>query len=222
MWSSSDLDLRHGQLVSLLQRVDQIWRNWQEQPPLVRRAGGRKRFVSSKSRLHEFLHRDCADQLLSVYRDIDQNVAQMRCLLTYVGIVAGLWLMETKLRTPREAVSTIRMYADWVEAMIVQSELDASSTVPDLLWIMLQDPCQYQPSASSLTGDISARSNLRDFDFQECHRRTSGIANVVKHLSDIWQQYIRLWLLGFISGEMYPGKLVVEPFAFSYEAGHAA
>lgn len=223
MWSSSDLDLRHQHFVELLKDTDQIWRTWQQEPLLVRSAGGRKRFVSSRSRLHGFLHRDCKGRLLSIYQDIDEHIAQFRCLLTYVAVVVGLWETETKLRTSKDAVTAIRAYTDWVETMIVQSELDASSAVPDLLWIMLQDPCQYQPPATSLTGsDISSVARLRDFDFQECHRRVSGIANAMKHLSGLWQQHIRSWLLGFISGETYRGKLVVEQFAFSYAAAHMA
>lgn len=229
MWSPADLSLNHGRLTQLLKSVDQIWRSWQNEPALVRRAGSRKRFVSSKSRLHELLHRDCKGQLLSIYQDIDQDVAQTRCLLICVAVITGLWATETKVRSSKNAVHAIHAWTQWVENSIHQAELDVSSAMPDLLWIMLQDPCLTHPpllppsTAVQPHDDFEAeRRRGSDFDIQECHWRVAGVANAMKYLATVWRRLIRAWLLAFLDGAVYDGELVVDSFAFSYAAGQTA
>lgn len=224
MWSAKDLVGNHILLTSFLKDVDQIWRSWQEEPALVRRAGGRKRFLSSRSLLHTLLHRNCRGQRLSIYQDIDQEVAQTRCLLVCVAVIIGLWTTETKLRSSKDAVNAIQRWTDSVDRLIRRGELDADAAIPDLLWCLLQDPTKqeiWQPFNTKREAE-NLQDKLKDFDIQECHWRVSGIANAVKYLPEVWQRHIRKWLLDFLDGAWYDGELVVDQFAYSYAAGQTA
>jgi hypothetical protein len=212
IWSHEDVSHGHRQLTELLTRADDIWKVWQHEPTLRRKTGARrKRFVSSKSRLHQILRRDCTGCKISIYADIDESVAQLRCLLIYTCIITALWRYYEML-SPAKAANAMRAYTDWIEAMLKRSQLNSTSALPDVLWIMLQSPLKHRPDG--ITYDF-----LKELDFDDCQWRASSIAHTIKYLPDLWQQHLRGWLLNYIGGSVYEGRLVVDEYAFSYAAG---
>jgi hypothetical protein len=212
IWSDGDLSSGYSQLSEFLTHADDIWKVWQYEPTLRRKMGDRrKRFVSSKSRLHQILQRDCTGSKISIYADIDEWVAQMRCLLIYTCIATAIWRHYEKI-SPAKASNAIRAYTDGIEAMLKRSQLDSSSALPDVMWILLQSPLRYQY-------DGVAYEFLHELDFDAYQWRVSAIAHTIKYLSALWQQHLRGWLLNYIGGSVYEGRLVIDKYAFSYAAG---
>jgi len=213
MWQIDDAGQRFSWLRELLDDVDRIWRNRQLIP-----LKARKPFVHHQTRLHEFFFRDTQGTLISFYADINETTAQQRCILIYVAVIvslhsqAGGRKFSTAAADARAILTASQIYTDWIEKTLVEQHLDGKEAVADVLWIMLQDFNDKKPSSTN----PAALDALQRFDFQAMHWRTCGIANVIKYLTPHWQQRIMSWLLAFVEGRRYDGRLTLDEFAFSY------
>lgn len=215
MWGKEDATARLTWLKTLLKDVDRMWRDRQLLPLKDKGQG----FVREASRLHEFLFRDTNGRSVSVYGDIDEFVAQQRCILILVAIMSGVYEEFhgfSAVKTPAKAMAlndATHAYTAHIEAALVEHDLGEEHAVADLLWIMCQNYRDVVPQAKvrGLTKEAFQRLDLKD-----CHWRASGIANVVKYLPEGRQLSLRNILLDFIDGKPYTGKVKVNEFEFSY------
>jgi hypothetical protein len=163
-----------------------------------------------------------------VYGDIDEAVAQQRCLLIIVAIITGLYdQLDGKSHVkalPKALAITgaIHAYVAFIEDMLVEHDLSGgggegsqsnAAAVADLLWIMCQNYRDVKPAP---TVAPASRLALQRLDWQDCHWRACGIANVSKYLPESRQSSLRNTLLAFVAGKPYTGKLKFNQFEFSY------
>ena len=213
LWGKEDATTRFRWLKSVLRDVDRIWRDRQLLP-----SKQRVPFVTGNSRLHEFLFRRMQSRLISVYGDINDSIAQQRCILILVCIITGLYeQLEGKiiLRQSTKALAifgAIRAYGDWIEDKLVEHDLAKENSGADLLWIMLQNYRDMQPRSAN----AAAMQALKGLDIAGCQWRACAIANIIKYLPDSRQLELREWLLAFLEAKRYGGKAAVNEFAFSY------
>ena len=177
--------------------------------------------MPAQGRLREFLFRETRGQSVSMYGDIDEFIAQQRCVLIIVAIMCGIndELSKTDtLKTSSRAMElnvVIRRYAALIEDLLVEQSLGEDDTVADLLWMMCQN---YRDSKLHLVRAASplTEGSLKSLDLKDCHWRASGVANVMKYLPESKQLNLRNMLLDFIDGKPYNGKVRVNEFEFSY------
>lgn len=216
VWGKEDASTRCRWLKSLLGEVDRIWRDRLLLPPKFKAP-----FLAQDGRLHEFLSRKTQGRFISVYSDIDEAVAQQRCLLIFVCIIAALHAQlegKSLVRQSQRVLSitmAVRGYADWIEERLVEHNLGESHATADMLWIMLQNYHEFKPRVTS----AAAMDALRRLDMRDCHWRACGIANVAKYLPDNRGLELRNSLLAFIRGDKYTGKMNFNEFDFSYADG---
>ena len=218
LWGKEDATSRLTWLKSLLKEVDRMWRDRQLMPLREKSQG----YVPAGSRLREFLSRETSGRSVSVYGDIDEFIAQQRCVLIIVTVMCGMYdeLSEGGgLRTLSKAMAlndATRTYSSFVENQLIQHDLDQRHAQADLLWMMCQN---YRDVGSHLVQTASSslgRDAMRRLDLKDCHWRASGIANVMKYLPEGRQLSLRNMLLDFIDGKPYTGKMRVNEFEFSY------
>ncbi|KIW11652.1 hypothetical protein PV08_10954 [Exophiala spinifera] len=214
VWSPEDATTRFKWLKTLLAEVDQIWRDRILLPPKHRTS-----FLGENKRLQEFLLRKTTGKLISIYGDIDENVAQQRCLLILVCIIVGLHAqLEAKsiLRQNPKALAVfdaISAYVTGLEERLIDLDLGSEHSAADLLWIMLENYRDFKPHSANPAA-VEALDNL---DLANCHWRASAVANVLKYLPKERQVELREWLSGFVQSTRYPGKAAaLNQFAFSY------
>jgi hypothetical protein len=217
MWGKEDANERLGWLKTLLKEVDRMWRD-RQLLPLRDKA---QSHLPVNGRLREFLSRETRGRSVSVYGDIDEFVAQQRCILIFVCIMGGIYdeLGDVSgLKTVSKAMAlnvAIRTYAAFLEDVLVEHALGPDQAVADLLWMMCQN---YRDVKAHLVtaGSAIPKGALQQLDLKDCHWRASGIANVVKYLPEKRQSSLRNMLLEFIDGKPYTGKVRVNEFEFSY------
>lgn len=88
MWGKEDANQRLGWLKGLLREVDRMWRDRVLLLLLTEKCQG---FVPLRSRLYEFLFRETRGRSVSLYGDIDEFMAQQRCILILVSIMCGIY-----------------------------------------------------------------------------------------------------------------------------------
>ncbi|EXJ62006.1 hypothetical protein A1O7_02438 [Cladophialophora yegresii CBS 114405] len=221
MWGKEDANERLGWLKTLLKEVDRMWRD-RQMLPLRDKA---ESLLPADSRLREFLFRGTTGRSVGVYGDIDEFVAQQRCILIFVCIMCAIYEEPGAdddggggggcLKTVAKAMAlnvTIRAYAAFLEDLLVEHALGPDQAVADLLWMMCQN---YRDVKAHLVTAAPPRT-LQRLDLKDCHWRASGIANVVKYLPGRRQSSLRNMLLDFIDGKAYTGKVRVNEFDFSY------
>jgi hypothetical protein len=217
LWGKEDANARLGWLKNLLKEVDRMWRD-RQLLPLAEKSQG---YVPAISRLHEFLFRETLGRNVSVYGDIDDCVAQQRCILIFVSIMCGIYDELTdnvSFKAISKATmlsSTIRAYATFINDLAIQHDLGPSQAVADILWMMCQNYRDVKPHLVAAV-PAHARPALEQLDLKDCHWRASGIANVVKYLPESRQLSLRDLLLRFVDGKPYTGKVRVNEFEFSY------
>ncbi|OCT50036.1 hypothetical protein CLCR_07132 [Cladophialophora carrionii] len=218
MWGKEDANERLGWLKTLLREVDRMWRD-RQLLPLRDKTQSR---VPADSRLREFMFRETTGRSVSVYGDIDEFVAQQRCILVFVCVMCAIYeeLGDSSggLKTASKAMAlnvAIRAYAAFLEDLLVEHALGPDQAVADLLWMMCQN---YRDVKVHLVaaGPAAPKGALQRLDLKDCHWRASGIANVVKYLPEKRQSSLRNMLLDFIDGKPYTGKVRVNEFEFSY------
>ncbi|KAJ9638071.1 uncharacterized protein PV06_04946 [Exophiala oligosperma] len=214
VWSTEDATTRFKWLKTLLGEVDRIWRDRILLPPKHRHS-----FVGENNRLQEFLFRKTSGKLISVYGDIDEGVAQQRCLLIVVCIIVGLHAqLEGKsiLRQNFKALAVfdaISAYADALEERLIELDVGSEESAADLLWIMLENYRNFKP----FSVNPAAVQALKTLDIANCHWRASAIANVLKYLPEGRQMELKEWLSDFVKSSRYTGKAAaLNEFAFSY------
>lgn len=213
LWGKEDANTRLTWLKSLLRQVDRIWRDRQ-----FLSLKDKGPFIVGGTRLHDFLSRDTGGQHVSVYGDIDEAVAQQRCLLIIISIITGLYdQLEGKshikaLSKARAITGAIQAYTEFIEDMLVEHDLGENQAVADLLWIM----CQNYRNVKPRNVNAASLQMLQQLDLRDCHWRACGIANVVKYLPESRQSSLRDTLLAFTDGKPYSGKLNFNEFEFSY------
>lgn len=217
LWDRKDTNVRLGWLKTLLKEVDRMWRDRQLLPLKDKGIG----YVAAGSRLREFLFRETRGRSVSVYGDIDEFVAQQRCILIFVSIMCGIY-DELGERSGLKAVSkatalndAVRAYASYIEALLVEHDLGQGQAVADLMWMMCQNYRGVKPHLVTAGPTVPAGA-LQRLDLKDCHWRASGIANVVKYLPESRQLNLRNMWLTFIDGKPYTGKARVNEFEFSY------
>jgi hypothetical protein len=213
MWSTEDANERMGWLTTLLDEVDRIWKDQQLLP-----INSRSAFVPLESRLREFISRDTAGRIIGAYGDINEAALQQRCLLILVSVIANLHAQSGgKKHAPgapklQVVVAAARGYASWIEDMLIQNNLGEDQAVADMLWIMLQNFREMKPRMTNGT----ALQALNKLNMQHCHWHACGIANIVKYMPEHRRMLLRDWLLAFICGKRYTGKIKLNDFIFSY------
>ncbi|KIX07699.1 uncharacterized protein Z518_02353 [Rhinocladiella mackenziei CBS 650.93] len=213
IWGKEDATKRLSWLRRLLGEVDRIWRDRQLLP--LEEKGP---FVAEDTRLHEFLYRNTAGRFVSVYGDIDEDVAQQRCVLIVVSIITGLYSqLEGKSHIQAAAQAQVLRgaiigYVSWIENMLVEHDLGETQAVADMLWVMLQNYWEIKPRGLT----VASMQALQRLDLRDCHWRACGIANVVKYLPVKRQSSLRDLLRAFIGGKPYERKLKFNEFEFSY------
>ncbi|KIW81289.1 hypothetical protein Z517_04314 [Fonsecaea pedrosoi CBS 271.37] len=216
MWGGEDANMRLGWLKSLLRDVDRMWKDRQLLP--LKDKGP---YVVEDLRVHEFLFRETTGKSVSVYGDIDEFIAQQRCVLILISIMCGvLGVLEVqshlKLVSKMMALQVaIQAYVGYIEDLLVEHDLGKEQAVADLLWMMCQNYRDAKPRLAS-AGTVTVRDALQKLNLRDCHWRASGIANLVKYLPQNRQLSLRNMLLDFISGEPYSGKIKFNEFEFSY------
>ncbi|KIW88079.1 uncharacterized protein Z519_11189 [Cladophialophora bantiana CBS 173.52] len=216
MWGQEDANVRFGWLKSLLKDVDRIWRDRQ-----LLQLKDKGPYVVEDMRLHEFLFRETTGKSVSVYGDIDEFIAQQRCVLILMSVICGVHgVLETqdhlKVVSKTMALNTaIQAYVDFIEGLLAEHDLGEEQAVADLLWMMCQNYRDAKPRLVN-AGTMTVRESLQRLDLRDCHWRASGIANVVKYLPGSRQQSLRNMLLAFLNGKPYSGKVKFNEFEFSY------
>ncbi|KIY02381.1 uncharacterized protein Z520_02519 [Fonsecaea multimorphosa CBS 102226] len=216
MWGQEDANMRLGWLKSLLRDVDRMWRDVQ-----LLHLKDKGPYVGDDLRLREFLFRETTGRNVSVYSDIDEFVAQQRCVLILVSIMCGVHgVLEAQghLKVVSKMMAlkvAIQAYIGMIEDLLVEHDLGEQQAEADLLWMMCQNYRDAKPRLVN-AGTMMVRDALQKLDLRDCHWRASGIANVVKYLPQSRQLTLRNMLLDFISGKPYSGKVKVNEFEFSY------
>ncbi|KIW34988.1 uncharacterized protein PV07_01715 [Cladophialophora immunda] len=216
MWGQEDSNMRLGWLKSLLKDVDRMWRDRQLLP--LKDKGP---YVVEDMRLHEFLFRETTGKSVSVYGDIDEFIAQQRCVLILVSVMCGVrGVLEAqghlKMASKTMALkAAIQAYIGYIEDLLVEHDLAEEQAVADLLWMMCQNYRDAKPRLVN-AGTVMVRDAMQKVDLRDCHWRASGIANVVKYLPQSRQLSLRNLLLDFIDGNPYSGKVKLNEFEFSY------
>ncbi|OAP64506.1 hypothetical protein AYL99_00478 [Fonsecaea erecta] len=216
MWGQEDANMRLGWLKSLLKDVDRMWRDGQLLP--LKDKGP---YVLEDLRLHEFLSRETTGRNVSVYGDIDEFIAQQRCVLLLVSIMCGVHRVleavdHMKVVPKMMALKVaIQAYVALIEGLLIEHDLGEEQAEADLLWMMCQNYRDAKPHLVD-AGTMMARDALQRLDLRDCHWRASGIANVVKYLPQNRQLSLRNILLDFIDGKPYSGKIRFNEFEFSY------
>ncbi len=216
MWGKEDANERLGWLKGLLGDVDRMWRDRQLLPLREKSQG----FVPADGRLHEFLYRETRGRSVSVYGDIDEFVAQQRCILIFVSIMCGICdeLKDCGINAVWRAGTmnaVMHAYAGSIESLLVEHDLGPDQAVADLLWMMCQNYRTVKPQLVDAGPSLSTEA-LQQLDLKDYHWRASGIANVVKYMPEHRQLSLRDLLLVFIDGKPYTGKARVNEFEFSY------
>lgn len=218
MWGMQDVPLRTGWAKALLEDVDRVWRLRQTSTT------GTVSFIHRQRRFAEFLSRDTNDRLIGAYGDIDETTSQQRCLLILVIMITSI---EKNIpqggsgTSPSSRLESLYVaasgYASWIEAMLVENDLGEEQAIADLLWIMLQN---YRDVKPQLSNQVALQA-LRSLDAQECQWKACGVANIMKYLPGDRRAEVSNWLLGFVKGKLYPGKVVLDDFMFSYKGNRA-